>query len=297
MKVVGLALLLLSCWSTPRPRPPRSDARIDVTVERAELANGLRVVVVAEPTASEVAITMRYGVGDADDPAGREGLAHLSEHVLFEPVLDRLETDSVAFNGYTTHDSTLYVERATPDKLAAMLAIEGERTRATCDAVTPAAFERQREVVRNELRERGDEDADSLGACHRPCSVPAHPFARVSSATDGPGNHARSRSAQFVAQHYVPSNAVLVVSGRTTLAEVRPLVETAFGQVPRPAMSSGPRIAPPAGPHQVELEAPVDREWVLLAWPMPAQPAPSRPSCVRSRRWPPRSSRRISVAS
>ena len=204
-------------------------------VDRAELANGLRIVVLAEPNASEVAITMRYGVGDADDPTGREGLAHLVEHVMFEPVLERLETRALAFNGYTTHDSTLYVEHAAPDQLSAMLGIEADRIRATCDAVSAAAFERQREVVSNELRERADDDA-IRSALATAVFGTGHPFARVSSAATVAAI-TREQVCGFVAQHYAPSNAVLVVSGDTTLAEVRPLVEAAFAEVPRGAVA------------------------------------------------------------
>jgi zinc protease len=241
-----------------------------VRVDRGELPNGLRIVVLAEPNASEVAITMRYGVGDADDPIGREGLAHLVEHVMFEPVLERLETRALAFNGYTTHDSTLYVEHAAPDQLSAMLGIEADRIRATCDAVSAAAFERQREVVSNELRERADDDA-IRSALATAVFGTGHPFARVSSAATVAAI-TREQVCAFVAQHYAPSNAVLVVSGDTTLAEVRPLVEAAFADVPRREVEVT-KLAPAGGPHQVQLEAPVDREWVLLAWPMPADPA------------------------
>jgi len=270
VKVVGLALLLVSCWSTPRPAAPRADARIDVKVDRIELANGLRIVVVPEPTQSEVSTTMRYGVGNADDPVGREGLAHLVEHVLFEPVLEQLESRAVAFNGYTTDDSTLYVAHAEPDQLGALLEIEAKRMATTCRDVSAAAFERQRDVVRNELRERGDSDAVHA-ALATGVFGGAHPYARLSSATTiGAATH--DEVCAFVAQHYAPTNAVLVVSGRTTVEDVRAATEAAFGSVPRRAVE---RLKLPlaAGRHQIELAAPVDREWVLLAWPMPIEPA------------------------
>ncbi|HEY6037228.1 MAG TPA: insulinase family protein, partial [Kofleriaceae bacterium] len=239
-------------------------------VERAVLTNGLRLVVIPEPTQSEVAITMRYSAGDADDPVGREGLAHLAEHVLFEPILAPLESGATAFNGYTTPDSTLYVAHAQPDQLGALLGIEAKRMRTTCDEISATAFERQREVVRNELRERQEADAIHFALATALFGT-GHPFARLSSATTVAAI-TRDEVCAFVAQHYAPSNAVLVVSGRTTLSEVRPIVETAFGGLPSRPVSS-PKLAAPAGPHHIELEAPVDREWILLAWPMPVEPA------------------------
>src|SRR4051812_36686395 len=96
---------LSSCWSTPRPAPPKRDVDIPFAVEQDELANGLRVVVVPEPSVPEVSVTIRYGVGSADDPAGKEGIAHLVEHLMFEQargdeaIFDVLERQALAFNG------------------------------------------------------------------------------------------------------------------------------------------------------------------------------------------------------
>ena len=235
-----------------------------------DLANGLRVVVIPEPTQSEVAITMRYAIGDEDDPAGREGLAHLAEHILFEPVLEPLESGAIAFNGYTKHDATLYTEHVQPVQLAAMLALEAKRMRTTCDDISASAFERQRDVVRNELRERARADAVDA-ALSTAIFGAGHPFARSSSATTVAGI-TRDQVCEHVARHYAPSNAVLVVSGRTTLAEVQTAAEAAFGQLPRGRVEAT-KLAQIAPRHQVERAAPVDREWVLLAWPLPTEPA------------------------
>lgn len=269
MKVVGLAFVLAACWSTARPAPPRPTPHIELHAESAELANGLRFVVVAEPTAGEVAITMRYGTGAVDDPPGREGLAHLAEHVLFEPVIDRLETEALAFNGFTTDGSTLYVEHAVPSRLGAMLEIEAARLRSACSDISEAAFERQREVVRNELRERADDTAIQSALATGVFGA-GHPFARVSTVATVAAI-TRDDVCAFVAQHYAPQNAVLVVSGQTTLAEVRPLVEAGFGEVPRGEARATKSAGAPAQ-HQASLEAPLEREWVLLAWPLPSDP-------------------------
>src|SRR5438552_1361806 len=41
-----------------------------------QLSNGLRVVVVEDPRAAEIQVTMRYRVGSADDPPTRAGMEH-----------------------------------------------------------------------------------------------------------------------------------------------------------------------------------------------------------------------------
>lgn len=224
-------------------------------------------MVVPEPATSEVAVTVRYGVGAVDDPIGREGLAHLVEHLSYEPIVDELETASLEFNGYTSLDATLYVERTTPEQLAAVLAVEARRLRTNCPALSPSAFERQREVVRNELRERSDADAIRAALAAGVFGA-GHPFARRST-PEAVGTITQAEACTFFAQHYGPNNAVIVVSGNVTLAAVRPLIEASFGDVPRAAITA-PTIAAPAVHQRISIDAPVERQWIVLAWPLPA---------------------------
>jgi hypothetical protein len=164
MSCAAAAVLFSACWSAPRPAAPRQDLPIALTVEQAELANGLKVVVVPEPSVGEVSVTIRYAVGSADDPEDRAGLAHLVEHLLFENVrdgealFDALERRALAFNGFTLPDATIYTERGMLGQLEELLELETARLVGTCTAIPEAAFVRQREIVRNELRERAVDD-------------------------------------------------------------------------------------------------------------------------------------------
>src|SRR5215213_2365698 len=108
---LGLALVS-ACWATPKPAAPARDIAISLAVEQVELANGLKLVVVPEPDAHVVSVTIRYGVGSVDDPSDRQGIAHIVEHLMFEhehdgeALFDILERDALGFTGFTTLDST-----------------------------------------------------------------------------------------------------------------------------------------------------------------------------------------------
>ncbi|HEY6038829.1 MAG TPA: insulinase family protein, partial [Kofleriaceae bacterium] len=152
----GLVVLCLAgCASfaqTPPTAPPRT-THLGLDVERFELMNGLRVVLVHDPTAPEVEVTMRYAVGGIDEPAGQAGIAHLVEHLMYQQVLGsqtlfaHLEAGASDFNGATTHDATTYVARANPGRLDELLSIEAVRAGLRCTSITDSAFEREREVV------------------------------------------------------------------------------------------------------------------------------------------------------
>lgn len=265
LRVAVVLVSGLGCWSSPRPAAPRRETVIDLAVQQVTLANGLRLVVVPERGAADVSVTIRYGAGSADDPAGREGLAHLAEHVTFEHVrdgaalFDVLERDALGFTGMTTSDATVFQARG---QLEPLLALEQARLASPCDQIPEVAFVRQREIVRNELRER---EADDRIAHALRAGVVGDVRAPASSATVGAIT--RAEVCAFTAAHYVPSNAVLVVSGPLALPEVQALVERAFGDLPP---GSAPRHAPVTGTRPAALDVPTDRPWFVLSWPLPA---------------------------
>jgi hypothetical protein len=51
--------------------------------ERYTLANGLQVILNVDDGLPVVRVDVRYWTGAKDDPPGREGLAHLVEHLMF----------------------------------------------------------------------------------------------------------------------------------------------------------------------------------------------------------------------
>src|SRR3972149_4347192 len=82
VSTVGLLVVCgLACAGTPaRPR-----YKLEISDTRGVVrANGLRVIILPDPSASLVEIDVRYEVGAAEDPPGRGGLAHLAEHMMFE---------------------------------------------------------------------------------------------------------------------------------------------------------------------------------------------------------------------
>jgi predicted Zn-dependent peptidase len=110
-------------------------------------------------------------------------MAHLVEHLMFQQVLggqslfDQLENVTTSFNGITTLDATTYLSRAKPEHLEKLLSIEGVRVGFRCTTVTDATFEREREVVINELRQNEPAIATYL-AIQRSIYPVGHPYAR-----------------------------------------------------------------------------------------------------------------------
>ena len=90
------------------------------------LDNGMQVVVVTNKRAPVVVHMVWYKVGSADDPAGRSGIAHFLEHLMFKgtpTVPDGEFSKIVARNGgnqnaFTNRDYTGYFQKIAKDRLA-----------------------------------------------------------------------------------------------------------------------------------------------------------------------------------
>ena len=96
--------------------------------------SGLRVIVERAPESPVVGVTALVAVGGRQDPPGKEGLAHLVEHLAFRShapdestVPGRLAAIGGAYNASTSLETTIYFEVAPAGNLPALAKIEGSR--------------------------------------------------------------------------------------------------------------------------------------------------------------------------
>jgi zinc protease len=257
------------------PEPPKRQSRVKLRAAGFITGNGLRVVAITEPEATDVAVTVRYDVGAKDEPAGQEGIAHLAEHLMFEQIYEgrdlasRLDAAATWHNAFTDVDATVYLSRGRPDQLAALLEVEGIRLGLRCQSITDEAFVRAREVVLNELRQRGDSDLIRL-RLYEAMFPAGHPYRRTPAGTQAAvGAVTRDQACAFIDAHYAPGNAVLVVSGPIDEAAVDAALGQMFGRISKREFTPGRAVQPATGRGAVAITAPVDDDLAVLAWPLP----------------------------
>src|SRR5260221_11049423 len=103
-------------------------------VTEYRLDNGLRLLLVPDPSASNFTVHISYLVGSRHEGYGEKGMAHLLEHLLFKGarrhlnIKEELNKRGARFNGTTSNDRTNYFETlaATGDKLDWALALEAD---------------------------------------------------------------------------------------------------------------------------------------------------------------------------
>src|SRR6267378_8528600 len=130
-----------------------------LNIKERTLPNGLHIVSLQDNSSPTVAIHMLYDVGSKNDPPGRNGFAHLFEHIMFKStknmkseMMDRLTEDVGGYNNaFTNDDTTVYYEVVPSNYLETLLWAEGDRLSGL--NVDDAHFKSERDVVKEEYRQ------------------------------------------------------------------------------------------------------------------------------------------------
>ncbi|MEX0693964.1 MAG: pitrilysin family protein [Rhodospirillales bacterium] len=239
------------------------------------LKNGMQVVVISNHRAPVVRHMVWYRIGAADEAPGESGIAHLLEHLMFKGTKTQAPGEfsaAVARNGgqenaFTSYDYTAYFQTIARDRLEMVMQREADRM--TNLLITSAQVTPERDVVLEERRSRVD---NNPGAQLREQVNAAlylnYPYRRP---IIGWEHEIREldvdRILAFYKRHYAPNNAVLIVEGDVTVAELKPLAEKYYG-----AIAKGPDIA---RIRTIEPPAKADRR-IRLEHERVTQPAWSR---------------------
>ncbi|MDN5928130.1 MAG: insulinase family protein [Hyphomicrobiales bacterium] len=233
--------------SAKAPEKPSESARIsDFT-----LANGLEIVVIPDHRAPVVTHMIWYKAGSADEAAGKSGIAHFFEHLMFKGTKNHPSgefSQKVAEiggqeNAFTSYDYTAFYQQVAPSALETMMRYEADRMRNL--TLTDAVIGPERDVILEERRMRIDnnpgavldEEVNATLYQNSPYRYPVIGWRQEIEKLN------RADAVAFYDHFYEPNNAVVVVAGDVDADTVRKYAEETYGKVPR-GTDLPPRIRP-----------------------------------------------------
>jgi zinc protease len=236
-----------------------------IQFEKYTLPNGLEVILHEDHSTPIVAVDTWYHVGSGDEQVGRTGFAHLFEHIMFMgsqhvPVgaFDQLlESAGGNNNGSTTEDRTNYYETLPSNALPLALWLDSDRMGFLLPTMDLAKVNLQRDVVKNERRQRVDNvpygraDETILAALY----PKNHPYSWPVIGSMSDLSAASLTDVQnFFKTYYAPNNATLAIAGDFDPVATKKLVAEYFGGIPRgPAIQRRTTVPPVSIPRDTFL--------------------------------------------
>jgi len=252
------AALVVCAVASTAAMPQEADKKANGEVANFLLDNGMEVVVIPDHRAPIVTHMVWYKIGSADEPAGKSGIAHFFEHLMFKGTSNhkagefgaRIAEIGGSENAFTSYDYTAYFQQVSPDALKTMMSFEADRMRNLI--LTDAVIGPERNVILEERNSRVENDPGSLLEeesqatlyQNHPYRIPVigwkHEIEQLN----------RTDAVAFYDRYYAPNNAVLVVAGDVTQETVKKLADETYGKVPR-----GPDLPPRVRPQEPEQNA------------------------------------------
>jgi len=260
------------------PHDPRS-------YETLELDNGLKVVLISDPTADKAAASLDVNIGSGSDPQGREGLAHFLEHMLFlgtEKYPDSAEYKEFmsahggSDNAYTSYDHTNYFFDIDKDYLEP--ALDRFSQFFIAPTFTPKYVSRERQVVHSEYTSKFKSDGRRALYARKQAMNPEHPYARFAvgsneTLADHDDNTVRDELIRFYENHYSANIMALAVLGKEPLDQLREWVIEKFSSVPSSDKTrlevDKPLFRPDQLPARIDIVPVKDRRSLSLSFPVP----------------------------
>jgi zinc protease len=260
-------------------------------IDRGEVAartlpNGLTVLVREESAQKVVELQAWVGAGSRDEPVGREGIAHLFEHMLFKGAAARgtgeiaaaVEAAGGEINAYTSHDQTVYHVTISAAYFTTALAVLSDALQ--YPAFDPLELEREKKVVGEEIRQGRDQPVRVFSEKLFAAAYAVHPYGRPVIGTERSVSAVtRDDMLAFFRAWYVPANLKLVVVGGVRADDVFSRAASLFTVPAAPSSSRRIPTEPPAGSLRISrMIADTDPARISLAFPIGALTAPETPA-------------------
>ncbi|MBP6179587.1 MAG: insulinase family protein [Anaerolineales bacterium] len=247
-------------------------------ITQTTLKNGMKVMLKEIHTAPIISSWVWYRVGSRDEPTGKTGISHWTEHMQFKgtkqfpaSMLDKaISREGGRWNASTSHDSTRYFETMPADKIDLALRLESDRMQNSLFDAKEVASERT--VIISEREGHENEPMFRVSEAVQQTAFHVHPYhheiigdmADLRTITrDDLYDHYR--------KYYVPNNAVLSMAGdfdtKSMLKRIKELFEPIpKGKVPPRLIRPEPE---PKGEVRLSVEGPGETTFIQVAYRFP----------------------------
>lgn len=212
---------------------------VSADVKEYKLDNGLKVLIIEDHKAPLAVFQIWYNVGSRNEPAGKSGISHLLEHMMFKGTPKYgskqfskiIQKNGGTDNAFTTKDYTMYFQMIASDRIGISIELEADRMQNLI--LDPKEVIAERNVVMEERRMRYEDDPqNSLYEDVVAAAFKSHPYRwPVIGWMSDIASIERKDLYDYYKSYYSPDNAVIVVAGDVKSNEIFLKIKKAFGKI------------------------------------------------------------------
>ncbi|MEJ2550676.1 MAG: pitrilysin family protein [Anaerolineales bacterium] len=203
--------------------------------QRTTLENGIRVVSETIPGSRSVAIGILIDASPRDEKPEKAGLAHLTEHLLFQGTSSRdenqianlMDVGGGNFGGFATRDYTCYFATVLDDYRTYAIDLLGDIL--LNSIFPPENVEREKTIILREIDRVRDTPYERAHMLLKSAVWPDHPLGR---AITGDSTTVRGLTREdviyFVHNHYLPDRMIIAAAGNLEHKDFVAQVRDAF---------------------------------------------------------------------
>ncbi|MBU4319783.1 MAG: insulinase family protein [Nitrospinae bacterium] len=257
---------------------------LSAEVKEYKLDNGLKVLVIEDHKAPLATFQIWYRVGSRDEPAGKSGISHLLEHMMFKGTpkygskafSKMVKKNGGTDNAFTTKDYTMYYQTLSSDRIDISIELEADRMQNLI--LDPKEVIAERNVVMEERRMRYDDDPqNSLYEEVVAAAFKSHSYHwPVIGWMSDISSIERSDLLNHYRAYYSPDNAVIAVSGDVQADEIIKKIKASFGSIP-PASSKTvvtSKETEQKGERRISLKREAELPYIITVYHTPSFPHP-----------------------
>jgi len=210
-------------------------------IKEYTLNNGMKVLLIPDPSQSNMVVNIVYNVGSKNEGYGEKGMAHLLEHMLFKStknlgdIKNQLSAKGGKANGTTWYDRTNYYEIFPSSDENLKWSLQMEADRIINATILQTDLDKEFSVVRNEF-EIGENDPGSV--LQERINSTAFLWHNYGNSTIGSKEDIERVKAptlrKFYEKYYQPDNSTLIVAGKFDEKQALNYISQFFSVIPKP---------------------------------------------------------------
>lgn len=206
-------------------------------VEKIQLQNGLKVLLIASSRSPVVSVQAWVNTGSADEQKGYEGVTHFIEHLLFKgtesfgvgQIASEVEAAGGEINAYTSYDQTVYY--VTISKFHCQKALQVIYEMVFKPKFDAAEIDAEREVVVEEIKRGKDSPQSRAHEILFESVFKKHPYGRPIIGYEKVVKEiSRAKILKYFQGRYSPKNVTVVISGDFEPKSMKSLLKETFGK-------------------------------------------------------------------